>query len=165
MSKLCLIAAMSKNGCIGVNNQLPWRLPRDLQHFRSLTMGRCVIMGHKTHQSIGRALPGRVNVVISSMQDVSSASIVRVNTVERALGVARSVAAKTGLFFVIGGGQIYRQTIDQADELYITLVDKHVDGDTHFPSIDETIWKAETLDSYYDEHEKCDVHFLRYTRR
>lgn len=165
MSKLCLIAAMSKNGCIGINNQLPWRLPRDLQHFRSLTMGRCVIMGRKTHQSIGRALPGRVNVVISSMQDVSSAAIVRVNTIERALGVARSVAAKTGSFFVIGGGQIYRQTIDHADELYITLVDKHVDGDTHFPPIDDALWKAETLDSYYDEHEQCDVHFLRYTRR
>lgn len=167
MSKMCLIVAMAANGVIGQGNQLPWRIPKDLAFFKEVTLGHAIIMGRKTYQSIGRALPGRVNIILSSHQDVNTgSSVVRVNTYERAVAVGRSVAAKSGKFFIIGGGVVYARAIQDADELYVTHIDKVVPGDTFFPSIDPTVWRvAETLDEYYDESIMARVQVLRYERQ
>ena len=167
MSKMCLIVAVAANGVIGNGNELPWRLPKDLAFFKEATMGHAIIMGRKTYQSIGRALPGRVNVVLSSHQDVNIGSaVVHVNTYERAVAVGRSVAAKSGKVVIIGGGVVYARAIQDADELYVTHIDKVVPGDTFFPSIDPTVWRvAETLDEYYDESIMARVQVLRYERQ
>lgn len=167
MSKMCLIVAVAVNGVIGNGNQLPWRLPRDLTFFKETTMGHAIIMGRKTYQSIGRPLPGRVNVVLSSHQDVNiGSSVVHVNTYERAISVGRSVAVKSGRFFVIGGGQVYARAIQDADVLYVTHIDKVVPGDAFFPAIDPAVWRAaETLDEYFDDGLMARVQVVRYERQ
>jgi dihydrofolate reductase len=139
---ISLIAAVAQNGTIGDKNTLPWHLPDDLKRFKELTSGKTVIMGRKTFDSIfarlGKALSNRTNVVITRQTDIKMPEGVMVqSSIEDAL---RSHGG--GDIFVIGGGEIYRQTIDKADRLYITHVDKEVAGDTHFPHIDNAKWRV-----------------------
>lgn len=136
-----LIAAVAKNGVIGTKNDLPWNLPEDLKRFRELTAGKTVIMGRKTFDSIfarlGKALPNRTNIVITRQTDIKMPEGVIVqSSIEDAL---RSHGGSD--VFVIGGGEIYRQTIELADTLYITHVEKEVEGDTRFPKIDPKKWR------------------------
>ena len=127
--RLSIIAAMARNRVIGKDNRLPWRIPADLKRFKALTMGHAMIMGRKTYESIGRPLPGRTTIVISRGFTAEGVELAR--TVEEALARARGDEV-----FICGGAEIYRQTIDRADRFYMTLIDREIEGDTYFPSID-----------------------------
>ena len=141
--KLSIIVAVAENGCIGIANQLPWHLPEDLKYFRRLTTGNIVIMGRKTYESIGKPLPNRSNIVISQNPDFHADGIKVVRTIDEALKMAESIAEIDGApeAFIIGGAQIYRQTLALAQRLYLTEVKKTVTGDAFFPSIDPSQWR------------------------
>lgn len=140
---IVLIAAIAENNVIGKDNALPWRLKSDLQYFRKLTMGRPVVMGRKTYLSIGKALPGRTNIVISRDPDFSAAHVVVARDVARALDVARGDALRRNAnsIAVIGGTEIFNQTIAFADRLALTCVHAAPAGDVFFPPIDPAIWR------------------------
>ena len=140
--KISLIVAVSRNGAIGLNNQLPWYLPEDLKYFKSVTMGKPLIMGRKTFDSIGRPLPGRANIVLTRHPQWTSDGVKVVQSVEQALvaGEIACEAADVDEIMVIGGEQIYRMTIDLADRIYLTQVDTDVEGDAFFPDIDLNNW-------------------------
>ncbi len=145
---ISIIAAVAKNGVIGKENALPWYLPEDLKRFRALTTGKTVLMGRKTFESImhklGKPLPNRTNIVITRdkgyqipITDSSSDErVVVYNNLNKAIE-----DYKDRDLFIIGGGQIYKQTIDLADVLYITHVDQEIDGDVYFPEIDLSKWQ------------------------
>lgn len=132
---------MSRNRCIGRDNAMPWHIPEDFRHFRRITMGKPVIMGRRTFESIGRPLPGRTNIVVSrggfAADGTESAS-----SLEDALRRARAVAAQDGAgeIMIIGGGQIYEQALPFLDRIYMTVVDREVDGDTFFPPLPAQDW-------------------------
>ena len=156
---LMLIAAMGHGGVIGINNTLPWHLPADLRRFRSLTMGHAVVMGRKTHESIGKALPGRCNIVVSRSsrcwEGCESAQSLP-DALQRAGG------AKV---FVIGGGELYRQALPLAERLYITEVEVAVAGDTFFPSIDGRIWRERSREAHAATPPAPAYVFVVYERR
>lgn len=127
--KISLIVAMAKNRVIGKENEMPWHLPADLQHFRKTTLDKPVIMGRKTYESIGRPLPKRHNIVISQNADYKVEGCDVVSSLDEALQQAGAVEE----LFIIGGGFLYAQTIDRADKLYLTFIDLDVGGDTYFP--------------------------------
>ncbi|MEQ1667878.1 MAG: dihydrofolate reductase, partial [Sulfuriferula sp.] len=133
---ISLIAAMSKNRVIGINNTLPWHLPADLQHFKQLTLGHTIIMGRKTFESIGRALPGRTNIIISRNGYPAPANCTVVDSIAAAIKLCTN---KDEIFF-IGGEQIYAQAIAYADKLYLTEIDTEIAGDAHFPDFSPTDW-------------------------
>ncbi|WP_404342930.1 type 3 dihydrofolate reductase [Pseudoalteromonas mariniglutinosa] len=128
-----MIAAMANNRIIGKDNQMPWHLPADLQHFKKVTMDKPVIMGRKTFESIGRPLPGRRNIIITRNSDYSAAGIEVVNSPEAALALISDVEE----VMVIGGGNIYQQFLADADTLYLTFIDLDVEGDTQFPNYEK----------------------------
>lgn len=133
--KLAIIVAQSNNRVIGKDNDLPWRLPKDLQYFKQVTLGKPIIMGRKTYESIGKPLPGRVNIVITNNSDFTAHGTEVVNSLQVAMEVAESVCKDTGQSeaMLIGGAQIYQQAISLADTLYITEVDATIEGDAFFP--------------------------------
>lgn len=130
--KLAIIAAIAKNRVIGNGGTLPWHISEDLKRFKKLTAGHAVLMGRKTFESLGRQLPNRRNVVLTSQ------AIAGVETY-RSLSQALSALRNEKRVFVIGGGQIYALLLDRADELYLTLVDQEVDGDTFFPPYEDLV--------------------------
>lgn len=129
MSHLSMIVAMAHNRIIGADNDMPWHLPADLQHFRRTTMGKPVVMGRKTYESIGKALPGRHNIVITTNTDYTLADASVVYSVDEAL----SLCAQEDEVMIIGGGSIYALLIEHTDTLHLTFIDKDVAGDTQFP--------------------------------
>ncbi len=135
--RIALIAAMAENHVIGRNNQLPWRIPADLKHFKVLTMGKPIIMGRKTYESIGRPLPGRVNIVLTGDVTYRAEGCEVVHSIAQALQVAGAVEEA----MIVGGSDLYRQTIGDADRLYLTLVKAEVEGDAWFPEIDSRQWR------------------------
>ena len=128
---------MDRNRLIGRDNALPWRLPADLAHFRNITMGKPVVMGRKTFESIGRPLPGRTNIVLTRSLDFSAEGVLVADSLESALDLAGDAAE----VFVIGGGAVYEQALPQAQRLYLTLVDDEFEGDAWFPAIVPTQWR------------------------
>ena len=132
---LTLIAAIGRNGALGHEGAMPWHLPRELQHFKSVTMGKALLMGRRTHESIGRALPGRQNIVITR----NAGYVAEGCDVAQSLREAIEIAASTELM-IIGGGELYRQTIDQADRMILTTVDCEPEADTWFPQWDPQEW-------------------------
>ena len=143
MLRLSVIVAAAQNGVIGHNNALPWHLPRDLAYFKRVTMGKPIVMGRKTFESIGRPLPGRSNIIITRNSDFQAEGIKVVSSLEEALKLAADIALIDGVeeLVVIGGAQIYRAAIPRADRLYITEVHADVPGDTHLPAIDWSQWR------------------------
>lgn len=135
--KLSLIVAISENGVIGRKGQLPWRLSADLARFRQLTMGHHLVMGRKTFESIGRALPGRTSLVISRQSAYSAPGAVVVPDLQRALDIAQDDSE----VFVIGGGEIYRQALPLADRIYLTRVHAVIEGETTFPDLPGDQWR------------------------
>lgn len=123
---------MANNRVIGKNNQMPWHLPADLGHFKAVTLGKPIIMGRKTYESIGRPLPGRKNIVISRNADYSLEGCEVVSSLEEALELVNDVEE----VMIIGGGYLYSQTLPQADKLYLTFIDLDVNGDTLFPEFE-----------------------------
>jgi len=130
--KLSMIAAMANNRIIGADNDMPWHLPADLKHFKAVTLGKPVIMGRKTYESIGKALPGRLNIVITGNSEYSLADATVVDSPESALEVAKALGEADEIM-VIGGGTIYQSFLDVAHTLYLTFIDLDVEGDTQFP--------------------------------
>jgi dihydrofolate reductase len=140
---IILVAAIAENGVIGRGNALPWRLKSDMAHFRALTMGKPVVMGRKTYQSIGKPLPGRTTIVVSRDRNFTAAGIVVAPTFDAALTVARGDTLRRGAAAIIvaGGAEIYSQAMAQATRLALTLVHLRAEGDTRFPSIDAALWR------------------------
>lgn len=136
--QIVLIAAVARNGVIGIENRLPWRLPEDLRHFKATTMGKPVIMGRKTWESLGRPLPGRLNLVVSRTPDYLAPGARVVDSLDAAFSAAS--AAGAGEAFVIGGGELYRLALGQADRLVLTEIDRDYAGDASFPPVDRTLF-------------------------
>ncbi|WP_051402197.1 dihydrofolate reductase [Lutibaculum baratangense] len=165
---IVLVAAVGENGVIGAQGDMPWRLPSDLRHFKDLTMGQPVVMGRKTFLSIGKPLSGRVNVVVSGPTLGPVEGIERASTLEEGLRLAGQAGRGRGarMIAVIGGGQIYAQTIDLADRLEITRVAVAPEGDTFFPMIDEASWReVARRGPVKGETDTAAVTFLTYERR
>jgi dihydrofolate reductase len=152
---ISLIVAMAANRVIGRQNKLPWRLPNDLRRFRALTLGKPVIMGRKTFESIGRPLDGRHNIVVSRNPDYRAEGCTVVHSSEAALAAAGSAAE----IFVIGGAELYAQFLPRADRLYLTLVHAQLEGDTYFPPFDQTRWR----EIEREEHQADGRHAFDYT--
>ena len=136
-----LIAAVGRNGVIGRDNDLPWRIREDLQHFKQLTLGHTLVMGRKTYDSIGRPLPGRRTVVITRQAGWTAAGVDVVHTLDDALKLADGNDV-----YVAGGGEIYRLALASADRLELTEVDQSPAGDVTFPAIDPTAWTETARD-------------------
>lgn len=143
MREIVLVAAVAKNGVIGRDGALPWRLKSDLQHFRALTSGKPVLMGRKTFSSLGRPLPGRTNIVVTRDRSFGAAGVVAAPDLPTGLAIAEADALRRGVedIMVIGGGEIFAACLQGADRLEITQVDLAPDGDATFPAIDPTTWR------------------------
>lgn len=135
---LTLVAAVGANGVIGVDGRLPWRLPEDLAVFKALTLGGVLLMGRATYESIGRPLPGRTTVVLTRQQDWSAPGVRVAHDLDSALRLAGDLGDQV---FVVGGAQVYADTLGFADRLVITSVDASPEGDTYFPSVDWSEWQ------------------------
>lgn len=137
---LSVIVAAADNDVIGRDNQLPWRLPADLARFKALTLGKPIIMGRKTFESLGRVLPGRPHVVISRQALTLPEQCHLASSLQDALTKARALTADQGELMLIGGGELYAQGLPVADRLYLTRVHVSPEGDTHFPAVDPECW-------------------------
>jgi dihydrofolate reductase len=134
---IAIIAAIAANGVIGANNRLPWRLPDDLRRFRELTSGHAVIMGRRTWESIGRALPGRQNIVVTRRRDWKGADAESASTLDDALARVRMPSPA----FVIGGAELFREALPRARTLHLTEIARAFDGDVRFPPFDRARWR------------------------
>lgn len=163
-----IVVAVSRNGIIGRDGDMPWRLSTDLKRFKALTLGKPVIMGRKTFQSIGKPLPGRTNVIVTRDTSYHPGDVAVANSLDDAIAQASEVALGDGLdeICIIGGGEIYRQAIEGADTLHVTHVEADVDGDTAFPEIDPSIWIADTeIMVPAGERDSLPTRFVTYKRR
>ena len=147
MSKLSIIVATDKRGGIGINNQLPWHLPEDLQHFKNTTSGFPIIMGRKTYDSIGRPLPKRRNIVISRNSEWNQAGVETVNSLQQAVHLLQGAEA-----FVIGGAQIYSQALEYADRLIVTEIQAEYQCDAFFPEIAPHLWHESSREHYHSNN-------------
>ncbi|WP_423069383.1 dihydrofolate reductase [Devosia sp. CN2-171] len=142
-----MIAAVGANGVIGAEGEIPWRLPTDFAHFKRTTLGKPLIMGRKTFESIGKPLPGRTNIIVTRQADYSAEGILVARSLAEALERAQQVAVADGSqeVFIGGGGEIYREAMSLAQRLYVTHVDASPAGDAFFPTIDPKIWEVEAV--------------------
>lgn len=147
---ISLISAISENGVIGKDNDLPWHLPADLQHFKKKTTGHTIIMGRKTFESVGKPLPNRVNIVISRQPDYLAKGCIMASSLEKAIDMTPDNKDEV---FICGGAAVYKHGLQLADRLYITRVHQNVEGDTFFPELDLAKWK-ETEREYHEPDEK-----------
>lgn len=162
MSALTLIAAVGNNGVIGVAGALPWRLPADLQRFKALTLGKPVLMGRRTWDSLGRPLPGRRNLVVTRQAGFVAAGAEVFATVAAAL----AAVADQPEVMVIGGGELYAQLLPQATTLELTEVGATLDGDAFFPAFDTHLWpEVSRVAHAADERHAYDYSFVRRVRR
>jgi dihydrofolate reductase len=150
-----IVVAMGEKNEIGFENQLLWHLPKDLNHFKDLTSGHPIIMGRKTYESIGKALPNRTNIVVSKKKNWFEEGILIVGSIKEALKFAKKIDEEV---FIIGGGNIYEQTIDVVDKLEVTLVKADLKADTYFPKIDAKIWKK-VSETFHEKDEKNEYDF------
>ncbi|WP_440889647.1 type 3 dihydrofolate reductase [Vibrio sp. WZ-1] len=141
---ISMIAAMADNRIIGKDNQMPWHLPADFAWFKRCTMGKPVVMGRKTYESIGRPLPGRLNIVISRDASLSIEGVTTVTSIEQALDVAGDIEE----VMIIGGGAIYSACLPMANKLYITHIEAEIEGDTQFPD-----WGSEFKEIYSEAYQ------------
>jgi dihydrofolate reductase len=165
---ISFVVAIAQNGVIGRDNDLPWRLSSDLKRFKSITMGKPIIMGRKTWDSLGRPLPGRTNIVITRDPAFSADGVISVRSVDEALLVAGSHADANdvGEICIIGGGEIFRQSLGRADRLYVTKVLADVEGDVHFPAIDPAIWSELSSEEIpAGEKDNYPTRYIVYERR
>ena len=144
MKQISLIVAASANNVIGVDGGLPWHLPEDLRRFKEITMGKPMIMGRATWESIGRALPGRTSIVVTRQPDYEAQGAFVVDGIDAAIEAAGDVDE----IMVIGGGEIYRQVLARADRIYMTRVHAELDGDTRFPALDMADWSLSAAESF-----------------
>ena len=161
MTILSMIVATANNRIIGKDNDMRWHLPADLQYFKKITLGKPIIMGRKTFESIGRPLPGRRNIVISRDVNYTADGVDTVTSVDAALALVEGVEE----VMVIGGGAIYKHCIHVATRLYITHIEADIDGDTQFPEYDLNVWKKISTEVRpVDEKNKYALNFCVYER-
>lgn len=154
--KISMIAAVAENNAIGINNKMPWYLPGDLRYFKAVTMGKPIIMGRKTFDSLRKPLPGRTNIVITRDDDWHHEGVKVVHSLDEALALAEDIALINGNdeVMVIGGAQIYKQALDKADRLYLTKVYQSFEGDAFFPDINESNWLETARQDMQSEDEE-----------
>lgn len=150
---ISIIVATDLKGGIGKDNALLWHLPNDLKRFKNITSGHPIIMGRKTFDSIGRALPNRLNIVISNNKELRIDGCTVVHSLAEAMDLVKNEDA-----FIIGGGNIYEQAMELADKIYLTKVDVILDADTYFPTIDDAKWEV----IYSEQHHRDEKHAYNY---
>jgi len=161
-SRLSLIVAMAQNRTIGVNNTLPWQCPEDLKHFKALTMGHHLIMGRKTFDSIGKPLPGRTTVVVTRDRNLKLEGCL----VAHSLPDAIAACGDDPEIFIVGGADIYAQSLHLANTLYITEIQQEVAGDAHFPPFDHDTWQEISREMRSQTApQPLDYHFVSYRRK
>lgn len=157
------IVAVSENDVIGVNNDLPWDIPEDMKFFREKTKGKALIMGRKTFESVGHPLPKRLNIVVTRQKDYSPEGAVVVGSVDEALKLCEAKTSEYGdEVFIIGGGQIFKDTIDMVDIIYLTRIHKDYDGDIKYPTVNPLFF--EQIERR-DREEPVPFSFLTYRRK
>lgn len=168
MSAMCLslLVAMARNRVIGKNNTLPWHLPADLKHFKALTMGHPIIMGRKTYESIGRVLPGRTNVIVTRQKAYQVLGAITVNSIDDALKVCQEGVEGNDEVFLIGGAELYRQTLGRCNRIYATEIQRDFDGDAFFPRIDMEEWQEISREKHFSEEaDAFDYHFVTFDHK
>ena len=162
---ISMIAAMANDRVIGANNAMPWHLSADLQHFKKVTLGKPIIMGRRTYQSIGRALPGRVNIVISGDEDFKLSDALVVSDCEQAIVAAKKDEAEEVM--IIGGGTIYKYFLPLCQRLYLTKIELDIAGDTYFPDYNLNYnWQVLENESFKaDGKNPYNYHFMTLTRQ
>lgn len=159
---LSIIVALSENNVIGRDNGLPWRLSADLKRLKSLTMGHHIIMGRKTWESLGKPLPGRVNVVITHDKNFSAQGAVVTHSLNDALEKAKDDPEA----FIFGGGTIFKEALHMVNKIYLTRVHTEIDGDTYFPELKKSEWtETESVNFTADEKNQFDYSFVTLIRK
>ncbi|MBS3102807.1 type 3 dihydrofolate reductase [Candidatus Woesearchaeota archaeon] len=159
---ISFVAAMSKNRVIGKNNKIPWSMPADVRHMRKMIEGKPLIMGRKTHESIGRPLPDRKNIILTRDKSYKSKGCIVVHTQEEALKAAEGAEE----VIIFGGEEIYRMFLPKANRMYLTIIDAEVEGDAFFPEYDKKEWKVvEKKEHKADEENKHDYTFITLQRK
>jgi dihydrofolate reductase len=164
--RIALIAAMADNRVIGAHGDLPWRIPADLKHFKAMTMGKPVVMGRRTYESIGKPLPGRPNIVVSRGGVDFPDGLDVAADIDAALAMAQRRAHDVGAdeIMIIGGATLYAALLPRADRLYLTEIHDAVDGDTFFPAFDRAAWREVAREDRDDVH-SVPVSFVTLDRR
>ena len=160
---ITIIAAVAENNALGKNNELIWHLPADLKRFKQVTSGHCVIMGRKTYESLGRPLPNRTNIIITRNKNYTAKGCLVSNSLNEAIELAKK---EDNSPFILGGAEIYKQSMLIADKLDLTFVHNTFDADAFFPEIDLNIWKETTREDFKaDEKNKYDYSFVKFTKK
>jgi len=160
---ISLIVAAAENNAIGKDNQLLWHLPNDLKFFKNTTWGGVVIMGRKTFESVNKPLPGRVNLVITKQKNWQAENVLIADSIEAAIQLATEEGFKE--IFIIGGGEIYKESMSLSNRIYLTRVHTNVKGDTFFPEMNEQEWKMISSNKFYsDEKHAFDYSFQVWER-
>lgn len=161
--RLALIAAVARNGVIGRGGGLPWRIPADLRYFKATTMGKPMIMGRRTFDSIGKALPGRTNIVVTRSGNFTADDVEVAADFDQALAIAAATGAEEAM--VIGGGEIYAVALPRADRLYLTQVHIDAEGDVYFPELDRAQWREVSRDDHAAEGDTPAFSFVTLERK
>ncbi len=157
-----IIVAMDKNRLIGRDNDLPWRLPSDLAHFKKVTMNKPILMGRKTYDSIGRPLPGRKNIVLTHDKNLEIEGVTVVNSLDAAMSAARDAEE----LMVIGGGAVYERVLPITQRMYLSFIDGEFEGDAWFPEFDENDWEiVESKEQPAGEKDVPGCRFVTYQRK
>ena len=159
--RIALIVAMAKNRVIGADNKIPWHLPNELKLFKSLTMGHHIVMGRKTYESINRLLPGRTTVIVTRQRDYQVEGAIVAHSIPAAIEACRG----DDEVFVIGGADLFRETLPIANRLYLTVVDAEPSGDVFMPALDMTQWREVSSQAFIaDEKHAHGYRFYIYDR-
>lgn len=160
MNSISMMVAKGENNVIGKDNKLIWNIPNDLEYFKQVTTGNTIVMGRKTYESIGRPLPDRTNVVLTTNKDFQDDRVTIVHSVDEVLHMETD-----GDIIIIGGDSIYKQFIDHADTLFVTEIKEYFDGDTYFPEVDKDLWKIiNSIKGEKDDKNSYDYYFNIYKR-
>jgi len=161
--QIVLVVAKSENNVIGVDGDLPWKISADLKHFKAVTMGHPIVMGRKTWDSIGRPLPGRRNIVITRRDDLVIQGVDVVKSIDAALDLCRKDNAAKAM--IVGGGQIYTDIMDRANVIELTEIHSEIEGDTFFPTIDQSAWVETAREAFPADGDTPAYSFVTLTRR
>jgi dihydrofolate reductase len=164
LTDLSMIVAVADNGVIGNDNQLIWRLSNDLKNFKRLTTGNVIIMGRKTFDSIGKPLPNRINIVVTRNENLEIPGCEVVNSIDEALKIASQLKTETQKIFIIGGENIYRQTMDSVSTIYYTKVHAKPEGDAFFPELSDDWEEAERTSFQSDTKNEFDFDMVVYVK-
>lgn len=166
---ISLIVAHSSNRVIGIDGQLPWHIPDDLKYFKAITLGKPIIMGRKTFDSIGKPLPGRLNIIITKNTDLTIEECVVVNNLEAAITEAKNYFKTQDTdqeeIFIIGGAQIFKQSMEFANKIYITEVHAEYAGDVFFDELSDNDWIEVSRDLHDSENDKIPFSFVTYSKK